>query len=107
MIADGVLPSNEGRGYVLRRVLRRAVRHARLIGIEDKFLNGAVDVVIDMFKEPYPYLVEKTSFIHKVIEMEETSFLRTLRQGCDLLYTEIECLKKRTKPCWTAQLLSA
>ena len=56
MIADGVLPSNEGRGYVLRRVLRRAVRHARLIGIEDKFLNGAVDVVIDMFKEPYPYL---------------------------------------------------
>ena len=59
MIADGVLPSNEGRGYVLRRVLRRAVRHARLIGIEDKFLNGAVDVVIDMFKEPYPYLVEK------------------------------------------------
>ena len=86
MIADGVLPSNEGRGYVLRRVLRRAVRHARLIGIEDKFLNGAVDVVIDMFKEPYPYLVEKTSFIHKVIEMEETSFLRTLRQGCDLLY---------------------
>ncbi len=97
MIADGVLPSNEGRGYVLRRVLRRAVRHARLIGIEDKFLNGAVDVVIDMFKEPYPYLVEKTSFIHKVIEMEETSFLRTLRQGCDLLYTEIESLKKENK----------
>ena len=97
MIADGVLPSNEGRGYVLRRVLRRAVRHARLIGIEDKFLNGAVDVVIDMFKEPYPYLVEKTSFIHKVIEMEETSVLRTLRQGCDLLYTEIESLKKENK----------
>ena len=94
---DGVLPSNEGRGYVLRRVLRRAVRHARLIGIEDKFLNGAVDVVVDMFKEPYPYLVEKTSFIHKVIEMEETSFLRTLRQGCDLLYTEIESLKKENK----------
>ena len=97
LIADGVLPSNEGRGYVLRRILRRAIRHARLIGIEDKFLNGAVDVVIDMFKEPYPYLVEKASFLHKVVEMEETSFLRTLRQGCELLYDEIAKLKAENK----------
>lgn len=97
MIADGVLPSNEGRGYVLRRILRRAIRHGRLIGIEDKFLEGAVDVVIDMYKEPYPYLVEKANFLHKVVDMEETSFLRTLRQGTELLNEEIAKLKAENK----------
>ncbi len=97
MIADGVLPSNEGRGYVLRRILRRAIRHGRLIGIEDKFLEGAVDVVIDMYKEPYPYLVEKEIFLHKVVDMEETSFLRTLRQGTELLNEEIARLKAENK----------
>ena len=89
MIADGILPSNEGRGYVLRRILRRAVRHGRLIGIDKMFLAGAVDVVIEMYGHVYPNLVEKREYIQKVIEMEETSFLRTLRQGCELLNDEI------------------
>lgn len=92
MIGDGILPSNEGRGYVLRRILRRAVRHGRLIGIENMFLAGAVDIVIAMYGHVYPNLVEKREYLQKVIEMEETSFLRTLRQGSELLNEEIEKL---------------
>ena len=97
MIGDGILPSNEGRGYVLRRILRRAVRHGRLIGISDKFLAGAVDVVIGMFGHVYTNLAEKRDYIQKVIDMEETSFLRTLKQGCELLNEEIAKLKKAGK----------
>jgi alanyl-tRNA synthetase len=93
MIGDGILPSNEGRGYVLRRILRRAVRHGRLIGISEKFLAGAVDVVIGMFGHVYTNLSEKRDYIQKVIDMEETSFLRTLKQGSELLNEEIAKLK--------------
>ena len=89
MIGDGILPSNEGRGYVLRRILRRAVRHGRLIGISEKFLAGAVDIVIGMFGHVYTNLAEKRDYIQKVIDMEETSFLRTLKQGSELLNEEI------------------
>lgn len=97
MIGDGILPSNEGRGYVLRRILRRAVRHGRLIGISDKFLAGAVDVVISMFGHVYTNLSEKRDYIQKVIDMEETSFLRTLKQGSELLNEEIAKLKAEDK----------
>ena len=97
MIGDGILPSNEGRGYVLRRILRRAIRHARLLGINDMFLCGAVDVVIGMFGHVYTNLVEKADFIKKVVEMEETSFLRTLKQGTELLNDEIAKLKAENK----------
>lgn len=93
MIGDGILPSNEGRGYVLRRILRRAVRHGRLIGIDKMFLAGAVDVVVNMFGKFYTNLEEKREYIQKVIEMEETSFLRTLKQGSELLNEEIDKLK--------------
>lgn len=93
MIGDGILPSNEGRGYVLRRILRRAVRHGRLIGIDKMFLAGAVDVVIEMFGHVYGNLVEKREYIQKVIDMEETSFLKTLKQGSELLNEEIVKLK--------------
>ena len=94
MIGDGILPSNEGRGYVLRRILRRAVRHGRLIGINQMFLAGAVDIVIEMFGHVYTNLAEKREYIQKVIEMEETSFLRTLKQGSELLNEEIAKLKE-------------
>ena len=97
MIGDGILPSNEGRGYVLRRILRRAVRHGRLIGISEKFLAGAVDVVISMFGHVYTNLAEKRDYIQKVIDMEETSFLRTLKQGSELLNEEIAKLKAEGK----------
>ncbi|MCD8174619.1 MAG: alanine--tRNA ligase [Phascolarctobacterium sp.] len=89
MIGDGILPLNEGRGYILRRVLRRAVRHGRIIGINGMFLAGAVDVVIKMFGHIYTNLTEKRTYIQKVIEIEETSFLRTLKQGSELLKDEI------------------
>ncbi len=97
MIGDGILPSNEGRGYVLRRILRRAVRHGRLIGISEKFLAGAVDIVISMFGHVYTNLAEKRDYIQKVIDMEETSFLRTLKQGSELLNEEIAKLKAAGK----------
>ena len=97
MIGDGILPSNLGRGYILRRILRRAVRHGRLIGIDQKFLAGAVDVVVKMFGEVYPNLVEKQDYIKKVIDMEETSFLRTLNSGIELLNQEIALLKEGGK----------
>ncbi|MHC1746065.1 MAG: alanine--tRNA ligase [Negativicutes bacterium] len=94
MIADGVLPSNEGRGYVLRRVLRRAVRHGRLLGIEKPFLTDIVDVVGVLFAEPYPYITEKKAYIKKVVALEEQRFHTTLAQGTDLLAGHIQDMKE-------------
>ncbi len=85
MISDGVLPSNEGRGYVLRRLLRRAARFGRLIGIRDMFLTEIADVVIDQNRDAYPALVEKRSYIMTVIRKEEEAFLRTIEQGTEIL----------------------
>ncbi|HEY3423305.1 MAG TPA: alanine--tRNA ligase, partial [Negativicutes bacterium] len=78
MIGDGILPSNEGRGYVLRRVLRRAVRHGRLLGIEKTFLADIVDVVAGIFAQAYPDIAEKKEYIKKVIQLEEDRFQATL-----------------------------
>jgi alanyl-tRNA synthetase len=97
MIADGVLPSNEGRGYVLRRVLRRAVRHGRLMGIERPFLADIVDVVADIFADVYPDLNEKQAFIKKVIQQEEERFHTTLAQGIELLNAEVNDMKQRNE----------
>lgn len=94
MIADGVLPSNEGRGYVLRRILRRAVRHARLLGIEKMFLVEMVDIVVGIFAEAYPDLGEKEAYIKKVIQLEEERFQTTLVQGMELLSKHIQVLKE-------------
>lgn len=97
MIGDGILPSNEGRGYILRRILRRAVRHGRLLGIDHEFLGGAVDVVVQMFGEFYPEIKEKQDYIKKVIHMEESSFLKTLKSGSELLDSEIAAMKEAGK----------
>jgi len=97
MICDGILPSNEGRGYVLRRILRRAIRHGRLLGINNMFLNGAVDVVIGMYAGHYKDLLEKKVYIQKVVEMEETRFLQTLQQGTEILNEEIAAMQKEGK----------
>ncbi len=89
-LSDGESFSNEGRGYVLRRLLRRALRYGKDIGIDHPFLNELVDVVYDIYKDFYPYLKEKLSFIKKVILSEEEKFLLTLENGETLLYKLIE-----------------
>lgn len=84
-IGDGVLPGNEGRGYVLRRLLRRAVRYGRSLGIERPFLYSLTGIVGDLMKEFYPEPYEKKSFIERVIRGEEERFLETLSEGLHLL----------------------
>src|ERR1035437_9132599 len=81
LVADGVAPSNEGRGYVLRRILRRAVRHGRLLGRRESFIDITAGVVIDVMKAAYPYLDEQREKILKVIRQEEAQFARTLETG--------------------------
>ena len=81
LIADGVLPSNDGRGYVLRRILRRAVRFGQSLGINEPFLYKNVDVVCEMMAEAYPQLNEKRDFVKDVIRLEEERFLVTLTEG--------------------------
>ena len=85
MVCDGVLPSNEGRGYVLRRLLRRAARHGRLLGINKPFLYEVAMVVINESKEAYPELSEKAEYIKKVIRIEEERFEATVDQGIVIL----------------------
>lgn len=94
LVADGVLPSNEGRGYVLRRLLRRAARHGKLLGIKENFLYKLVDEVIKVSGEAYPELVEKESYIKKVIRIEEEKFNETIEQGMEILASYIADLKK-------------
>ena len=97
LIADGVLPSNEGRGYVLRRILRRAVRHGKLLGIEGPFIGQMIDEVVSMMRPAYPELVEKEDFIKKIAGTEEQRFQNTLNAGTDLLSEMLEDLKKKQK----------
>ena len=90
LIADGVLPSNEGRGYVLRRLIRRAIRHGRLLGINEPFANRLVELVIEQMKTAYPELVEREDYIFKVVSLEEQRFDETLEQGMRLLQELIQ-----------------
>ena len=85
LISDGVMPSNEGRGYVLRRIIRRAARHGRMLGIEGTFLAKIAQVVIDESKDGYPELEEKKDFILKVLTQEEEKFAKTIDQGLNIL----------------------
>ena len=85
MISDGIMPSNEGRGYVLRRLLRRAARHGRILGIEGLFLGELANVVIETSKDGYPELEEKKEMILKVISEEENKFNKTIDQGLTIL----------------------
>jgi alanyl-tRNA synthetase len=94
LIGDGVLPSNEGRGYVLRRILRRAARHGWLLGIERPFLHQVAHTVIDEMAPAYPELVERRAFIASRIEREEERFLETLSKGMTLLDGEISHLRE-------------
>ena len=98
LIGDGCLPSNEGRGYVLRRILRRAARHGKLLGLDKPFLNEVVSVVVETMKDAYPDLSDKESFIRKVIVNEEQRFIETLDSGLKILSEEVATLKKSGQP---------
>ncbi|GAB6087917.1 alanine--tRNA ligase [Alkaliphilus crotonatoxidans] len=94
MVGDGIIPSNEGRGYVLRRIIRRAARHGKLLGRNEAFLYNLVDAVIEMYGETYRELVEKRDYIQKVLRIEEERFQETIHQGVDILNQYIEDLEK-------------
>jgi len=93
LVADGVLPGNEGRGYVLRRLLRRAVRHARLLGRTEPVMTTLVDTVVDLMGDAYPEIVEHHDLIRRIADSEEQRFSTTLRQGLSFLEQEIESVK--------------
>ncbi|HZK02058.1 MAG TPA: alanine--tRNA ligase, partial [Anaerovoracaceae bacterium] len=95
MIADGILPSNEGRGYVLRRLLRRAARHGKLLGIKEGFLADLSKRVIDISGEAYPELREREDYIYRIISIEEERFSHTIDLGSILLDEEIAKLKEK------------
>lgn len=97
MIADGIIPSNEGRGYVLRRLLRRAARHGKLLNIEGAFLAELSKKVIEISGEAYPELQEKRDYIHKIIAIEEEKFSSTIDQGTSIIAEYVEILKKEGK----------
>lgn len=93
MIADGIMPSNEGRGYVLRRLLRRAARHGKMLGIEGSFLPDLAERVIKVSGDAYPELVEKKDYIKKILSIEEEKFASTIDQGETILAEYIEEMK--------------
>ncbi|MGF6375528.1 alanyl-tRNA synthetase [Clostridiales Family XIII bacterium PM5-7] len=94
MIGDGISPSNEGRGYVLRRLIRRAARHGKLLGVKGKFLVGLSEKVFDVSGEAYPELLEKKDYIQKLISVEEEKFASTIDQGTSIIKEYVEQLKQ-------------
>ena len=97
LISDGVLPSNEGRGYVLRRIMRRAIRYGRSIGLVKPFLHETVQTVFGIMEEAYPELKDSGAFIINVVKNEEEKFLETLGTGMKLLEATVETLRKENK----------
>jgi len=90
LIGDGVLPSNEGRGYVLRRLLRRAARHGRVLGHKKLFLNQIISAVMESYGEAYPDLLERREYIEKIVDLEEKKFHETLDAGMEMLLGFVE-----------------
>ena len=97
LISDGVFPSNEGRGYVLRRILRRAVRHSKFLGIDEPFIYRVLPAVEDIMADAYPEIREKGDFVSQVVKSEEERFLETVDRGLELLNQEIAKLGKKNK----------
>ncbi|MEJ2200601.1 MAG: alanine--tRNA ligase, partial [Desulfuromonadaceae bacterium] len=95
LIADGVLPSNEGRGYVLRRIMRRAMRHAKMLGFEDPMLYQTAGFVLESMAEAYPEEAKRKDFVAKVVKNEEERFIQTLGNGLRILSEEVAKLKIR------------
>jgi alanyl-tRNA synthetase len=99
LVADGVLPSNEGRGYVLRRIMRRAVRYGKQLGLEKPFMDAVCKVVVNQMVEAYPHLKDAGSLLSKVVNNEEERFRETLEHGLALLDEEINRLGKEGRNC--------
>jgi len=95
LICDGVLPSNEGRGYVLRRIMRRAARHAKMLGSSEPFLCRMVDAVTSLMGDAYPDLLQREDYIRKVVRAEEERFAETLDNGLRILNEEVASLKTK------------
>ena len=103
LVSDGVLPSNEGRGYVLRRLIRRAARHGKLLGIQDSFLTEVADVVIDSWKVEYKELEERRDRIKKIILSEEDKFQETIHQGLAILENYIDDMNKKNETVFSGE----
>lgn len=97
MVSDGIVPSNEGRGYVLRRLARRAIRHTKLLGIKGLIFEKLSDKVIQVYADGYPELLEHKDYIHKILNVEEEKFTQTLDNGMILLDEYIDKLKSENK----------
>lgn len=97
MVSDGIMPNNEGRGYVLRRLLRRAARHGKLLGVEGNFLTDLVDDVIKVSGDAYPELLARQDYIKKIISIEEERFQKTIDSGLSILNAYIDVLKAENK----------
>jgi len=95
LIGDGVLPSNEGRGYVLRRIMRRAARHAKMLGFDEPMLYRTAEKVIDLMTPAYPELADRTGYVCKVVRNEEERFIQTLDNGLRILNEEVEEIEKK------------
>jgi len=105
LVSDGVLPSNEGRGYILRRLLRRAVLHAKLLGVEKPFIENIIDVVIETMKNPYKELLDNKAFIQRIAIHEEKRFMDTLKQGLIMLDQAIAQAKNENRNTLTGDFV--
>jgi alanyl-tRNA synthetase len=105
LICDGALPSNEGRGYVLRRIMRRAARHAKMLGVGEPLLYRMVEAVREMMGDAYPELAEREAYIKKVILAEEERFTETLDRGLGILNDEVALLRSSKKTCIPGDVL--
>ncbi len=103
MIGDGILPSNEGRGYILRRLLRRAVRHGKLLGIKESFLKDLADKVFAVYGKAYPQLVERANYIKRIIGIEEERFARTLASGSEILESYVRDANESACNCLSGE----
>lgn len=104
LVNDGVIPSNEGRGYVLRRILRRAVRHGRLLGVKELFLYNLVDIIVNLMKDSYKDLEKNIDHIKKVIKIEEEKFSNTLDQGIQHVMKALEEIKRNGEDCLSGEV---
>lgn len=103
LVSDGVVPSNEGRGYVLRRLIRRAARHGKLLGIDDAFLGKMVDTVIESWKVDYPDIKEREDHIKKIIKAEEDKFQETIHQGIAMVEDYIKEMEEKKETIFSGE----